>query len=217
MVEDDEEIAQLLSIYLQQFGFSIENFTSPMEGLEALKNGSFDLLILDLSLPQIDGLELLKEIRYFSNIPVIISSARGSVTDKVSGLELGADDYLPKPYEPIELVARIKAVLKRSWKETQPIEDFGEFSIDLEKFEIRANGELLHLTKGEFEVLKYMLESRGKVLSREAIAENADSIHWDSVDRTVDVIVSRVRTKLGDTPKNPKYIRSVRGVGYQFL
>jgi len=220
MIEDDEEIGQLLSTYLQQFDFNVESKTDPIDGLEALKSGNFNLLILDLSLPKIDGIELLTEIRKFSNIPIIISSARNSVADKVNGLNLGADDYIPKPYEPIELVARIKAVLKRinnSNSSQEHIEKFDEFEIDNNKFEIFQNGKKLDLTMAEFEVLKMLLKHRGVAFSREMIADEASSIHWDSVDRTIDVIISRIRHKIGDNPKKPKYIKSIRGVGYKFL
>jgi two-component system OmpR family response regulator len=223
LIEDDEEIIELLSIYLQQFGFIIESFTTPSSGLEALKRegSSFQLVILDLSLPEIDGLELLKLIRKFSKIPLIISSARGSVRDKVTGLNLGADDYIPKPYEPIELIARINAILKRSsssQNESEKDEEtIGDFSIDKNQFKIYQNGEALNLTMAEFEVLKLFLKSRGKVLSRDLILDTVPSLGWDSVDRTVDVIISRIRHKIGDNPKSPKYIKSVRGAGYQFM
>jgi two-component system OmpR family response regulator len=215
MIEDDEEISELLTIYLEQFNFEVESFTDPEQGLEILRREEFSLLILDLSLPKIDGIELLKQLRAFSQIPVIISSARGSVSDKVNGLSLGADDYIPKPYEPIELVARIKAILKR-FTVTEFKESFGEFQLDRDKMEILQGEKKLELTKAEYETLKYFLENRDVVLSRERIAEDVESIHWDSVDRTIDVIVSRIRQKIGDSSKSPKYIRSVRGVGYKF-
>jgi two-component system OmpR family response regulator len=215
MIEDDEEISELLTIYLEQFNFEVESFTDPEQGLEILRREEFSLLILDLSLPKIDGIELLKQLRAFSQIPVIISSARGSVSDKVNGLSLGADDYIPKPYEPIELVARIKAILKR-FTVTEFKESFGEFQLDRDKMEILQGEKKLELTKAEYETLKYFLENRDVVLSRERIAEDVESIHWDSVDRTIDVIVSRIRHKIGDSSKSPKYIRSVRGVGYKF-
>jgi two-component system OmpR family response regulator len=212
MIEDDGEIAELLSLYLNQFGFQLENFQDPIDGVEEVKKGSYQLLILDLSLPNLDGIEVLQKIRKFSDIPIIISSARGSVTDKVKGLQLGADDYLPKPYEPIELVARVNAILKRSGKVEKSV-----FRVDGERLEIYQKGEILNLTRAEFEVLKALLESDGKVLSREDIATSSPSIRWDSVDRTIDVIISRIRHKIGDTPKSPKYIRSIRGEGYQLI
>jgi two-component system OmpR family response regulator len=215
MIEDDEEISELLTIYLQQFNFEVESYADPEQGLEILRREEFSLLILDLSLPKIDGIELLKQLRAFSQIPVIISSARGSVSDKVNGLSLGADDYIPKPYEPIELVARIKAILKR-FTTVEFKESFGEFQLNRDKMEILQGEKKLELTKAEYETLKYFLENRDVVLSRERIAEDVESIHWDSVDRTIDVIVSRIRQKIGDSSKSPKYIRSVRGVGYKF-
>jgi len=213
MIEDDEEIAELLALYLQQFNFNIENFTDPQIGIEKLKNSSFELLILDLSLPNIDGLEVLKIVREFSDIPIIISSARGSVPDKVKGLSLGSDDYLPKPYEPIELVARIKAILKRVSKFKK--ENFKGFLIDKEKFEISKDGNIIDVTKAEFEILRLFLENRGKLFTRDQILESTSSMDWSSIDRSVDVLISRIRTKIGDISKT--YIKSVRGVGYKFM
>jgi two-component system OmpR family response regulator len=214
IIEDDEELSELLSLYLQQFNFRVTEFSDPREGLRELKSGAFDLLILDLSLPHIDGIELLKELREFSQIPVIISSARGSVIDKVKGLDLGADDYLPKPYEPVELIARVKAILKRV---TPPPQLQSDFVIDSDRGEILFNGELLQLTGAEYQTLKLLLESRGKILSREMIADSVSSIQWDSTYRSVDVIISRIRHKIGETPREPKYLKSVRGVGYKLV
>ncbi len=217
MIEDDEEIAELLLLYLQQFGYSAENFSNPLNGLKALQSNSYSLLILDLSLPKIDGLELLKEIRKFSNIPIIISSARGSVRDKVEGLNLGADDYLPKPYEPIELIARIKAILKRM--SNNEINKFNSyvpfFTIDSNR--IFKNGEYINLTGAEYEIMKIFIENSGKILSRDEILDQAKSISWDSIDRTIDVIVSRIRHKIENNPRTPEYILSIRGVGYKFV
>lgn len=213
MIEDDEEIAELLALYLHQFNFQIENYTNPNIGIEKIRKSNFELLILDLSLPDIDGLEVLKIIREFSNIPIIISSARGSVSDKVKGLNLGADDYLPKPYEPIELVARVKAVLKRVIKVKSKVPE--RFYIDKDRFEISKNGKILELTKAEFEILKLFLENKGEIFSRDQILESTSSMEWSSVDRSVDVLISRIRNKIGDVNKN--CIKSVRGFGYKFV
>jgi two-component system OmpR family response regulator len=211
MIEDDEEIAELLALYLQQFGFQIENYINPNIGIEKIRDSNFELLILDLSLPNLDGLEVLKIIREFSDIPIIISSARGSVSDKVKGLNSGADDYLPKPYEPIELIARVKAVLKRVTK----TKIHQGFFINKERLEISKNGKILELTKAEFEILKLFVENQGKIFSRDQILENTSSMEWSSVDRSVDVLISRIRNKIGDSDKN--YIKSVRGFGYKFI
>jgi len=213
MIEDDEDIAELLALYLNQFNFNIENYTEPQQGIDKLKDGDFQLLILDLSLPNIDGLEVLKIVREFSDIPIIISSARGSVPDKVKGLDLGSDDYLPKPYEPIELVARIKAILKRVARYENRVAD--GFTINSDRFEILKDGKILGLTKAEFEILKLFLENMGKLFTRDQILESTSSMDWSSVDRSVDVLISRIRSKIGDSSKN--YIKSVRGVGYKFV
>jgi two-component system OmpR family response regulator len=148
-------------------------------------------------------------------IPIIISSARGDTSDKVVGLELGADDYIAKPYEPGELVARIQAVLRRYRKAQE--ERSEEFRVDRDKMLIYKGGEVLDLTVAEYEVLALLIENRSRVLSRDYILENTSSMHWDSIDRSVDVIISRIRKKLGDEPKSPKYIKSVRGIGYKFV
>jgi len=214
IIEDDEELSELLSLYLHKFNFSTTQFSDPRSVIDSLKESNFNLIILDLSLPFIDGIDLLKEIRKFSEIPVIISSARGSVDDKVNGLSLGADDYIPKPYEPIELVARVKAVLKRVEKSEPKNSDF---TIDISKRVILKEGKSIELTKAEFDVLKLLLENRGQIFSRDMISDAVTSIQWDSVDRTIDVLISRIRQKIGDNSRNPKYIKSVRGVGYQFL
>jgi len=215
MIEDDEEIAELLELYLQQFNFQIENYTNPETGIEKLRNGSFELLILDLSLPKIDGLDVLKLIREFSDIPIIISSARGSIPDRVKGLNLGSDDYLPKPYEPIELVARMKSILKRCSKKSQTGTIPKDFVIYKSRFEILKDGKVIDLTKAEFEILKLFLENRGSLFTRDQILESTSSMEWSSVDRSVDVLISRIRTKIGDSKKN--HIKSVRGIGYKFV
>ncbi len=215
MVEDDPDIAELLEEYLAKFNIQLRNIENPKHLMDILKNERYDLLILDLTLPYMDGLEVCKRVRERYDIPIIISSARGDTSDKVVGLELGADDYIAKPYEPRELVARIQAVLRR-YKRVQE-EGSGEFRVDRDKMLIYKGNQVLELTVAEYEVLALLIENRGRVLSRDYILENTSSMHWDSIDRSVDVIVSRIRKKLGDDPKSPKYIKSVRGVGYKFV
>ena len=214
MVEDDPDIAELLEEYLSKFNIKLRNIENPKYLMDILKNEEYDLLILDLTLPYMDGLEVCKRVRERYEIPIIISSARGDTSDKVVGLELGADDYIAKPYEPRELVARIQAVMRR-YKKTKDKE--GEFTVDREKMQIYKGEEALELTVAEYEVLALLIENRGRVLSRDYILENTSSMHWDSVDRSVDVIVSRLRKKLGDDSRNPRYIKSIRGIGYKFV
>lgn len=215
MIEDDEEITELLREYLSQYGMSVRGFAKPSLALNSLEIDSYDLIILDLSLPEMDGLELCRVIREKFDTPLIISSARGDLSDKVTGLELGADDYLPKPYEPRELVARIKSLLRRYKKSF--IESQSDFRVDEDKMQIFKDDNLLELTLAEYEILKLLIEKRDLVISREFIANNVNSINWDSSDKSINVIISRVRQKIGDNPKNPKYIKSIRGVGYKFV
>jgi two-component system OmpR family response regulator len=215
MLEDDEEITALLKQFLKKFNMNINSFTTPSSALNSLSIDKYDLMILDLSLPEQDGLEVCKKVRETSDIPIIISTARGDLSDKVIGLELGADDYIPKPYEPRELVARINTILRR-YKNSATTTN-KEFIIDEIKMQILKDSSVLDLTMAEYEILKILLNSPQSVISREYIANNVDSIKWDSSDRSIDVIISRIRHKIGDEPKNPKYIKSIRGVGYKFI
>lgn len=217
MIEDDRELAELLTQYLAKFNIVVKNFENPKKALEELnKNKNYDLMILDLSLPEMDGIEVCKKVAQEEDIPIIISSARSDDTDKIVALEVGADDYLAKPYNPRELVARIQAVLRRKEKKSKKITVCGEFELDEEGFTIKKNGEPLNLTSAEFELLSMLIKNKGRVLSRDYILDNTTYLNYDSIDRTVDVIIGRIRKKIGDDPKNPKYIISVRGLGYKF-
>lgn len=215
MIEDDPDITRLLTDYLVQYGFELTGFSDPKAALNSLEMDHYDLIILDLSLPHMDGLDVCRHIVAKYPIPIIISTARSSLGDKVIGLELGADDYLPKPYDPRELVARIHSVLRRQKGSTARQE--GEFHVDSERMVILKNDTPLKLTQAEYEILKLMIEKRGFVISREFIANNVDVIRWESSDRSIDVIVSRIRQKIGDDSKNPRYIKAIRGAGYKFL
>jgi two-component system OmpR family response regulator len=211
MIEDDLEITELLSRFLAKYNMHVNGIQTPSSALNALKIDHYDLIILDLSLPEIDGLELCKIIRKSYDTPIIISTARGDLSDKVMGLELGADDYLPKPYEPRELVARIQTVLRR-YKTVESIHKDGDFSIDEDKMQIKKDDEILELTLAEYEILSLFIKKIGIVISRDFIANNVDAIGWESSDRSIDVIVSRIRQKIGSD-----YIKTIRGVGYKFV
>ncbi len=211
MVEDDLEIAELLSRFLARYNMDVNSIPTPSNALNALKIDHYDLIILDLSLPEIDGLELCKMIRKSYDTPIIISTARGDLSDKVMGLELGADDYLPKPYEPRELVARIQTVLRR-YKTVESAQKESDFRIDEQRMQITQKGKLLELTLAEYEILRLFMQKSGIVVSRDFIANNVDAIGWESSDRSIDVIISRIRQKIG----NDK-IKTIRGVGYKFI
>lgn len=216
LVEDDLEMTDLLEQYLGAQGYDLFSLTSPLAAVDKLHTQNFDLVLLDLSLPEMDGLELCRRIKSeFPLLPVIISTARGDVDDKVIGFESGADDYIAKPYDPKELAARIRSHLRRSRQLAlyeEPV-----FTVDEQKYRIYKEGELLELTMAEYEVFALLLRHRPRVLSREFIVNSVSSIQWESSDRSINVIVGRIRSKIGDDVKQPRYIKSVRGTGYQYI
>jgi len=217
MVEDDLEIVELLEEYLKRYNIETLSLSLPSVALQKLENESFDLILLDLGLPQMDGLKLCKIIKEnYPHIPIIISTARADVSDKVVAFEVGADDYISKPYDPRELVARIEAHIRR-YKNFKINKDRDIFSVDRAKMVIYHNGKALNLTLAEFEIFALLLEKKQQVVSREFIINSINSIKWDSSDRSIDVIVSRIRHKINDNPKEPKYIKSIRGVGYKYI
>lgn len=217
MIEDDLELADIIIRYLSSFDLEVSNTDSPYTGLSIIKNEpSYELLILDLTLPEIDGLELIPKIREFSKIPIIITSARDDILDKVMGLERGADDYLPKPYNPRELSARIKAILKRSHPEVtdEPLEIF---QLKLPDMQIFFQGKLLDLTMAEFDILKLLIQRKGGVVSREDFIYDSFHIEDDSSLKNIDVMISRIRNKIAQIDNKEVYIKSVRGIGYQLI
>ena len=217
MVEDDSEITTLLEEYLPRYDIELFSVSLPSTALEKLNVEKFDLVLLDLGLPEMDGLELCRIIKKaHPSLPVIISTARVDVSDKVVAFDAGADDYIAKPYEPRELVARIQAIIKRYAQfTTQTTEDL--FSIDKVKMQITKSGEVLDLTLAEYEIFTLFLEKKHQVVSREFIVNSIDAVRWESSDRSIDVIVGRIRQKIGDNSKNPQYIKSIRGVGYKYI
>ncbi len=213
MVEDDPDITTLLVNYLKKFGIAVDAVAFPSAGLERLRERRYDLVILDLTLPQIDGLELCKAIRGRTDIPILISSARSDINDKVVALKYGADDYLPKPYEPDELIARIKSVLRRCRVDSSA--NHKPLMLNEAEQTIVCNGIPLFLTRGEYEVLSLLIRHPNQTLGRDFLLNNTRSIGWDSSARTVDVIISRLRKKIEPDLKNPRFIHSVRGSGYR--
>jgi len=218
MIEDDSEFASLLSEYLIKFNIKVTNFEDPYLGLSAgVKN--FDLLILDLTLPGMDGLEVCKEIREKYDIPIIISSARSDVSDRVVGLQIGADDYLPKPYDPKEMHARIMSLIRRYKKTTTEKEETiseSAFRIDEKRHEIYFEDRALSLTPAEYEILEYLIKQHSFSVSREQLVYHCKSLK-DKDSKSLDVIIGRLRTKIGDNSKKPEHIFSVRGIGYKLI
>ncbi len=216
LIEDDSVLAELLVNYLQNCNYTVKVNDDPTQVLPLLENERFDLIILDLSLPKMDGLFLCEQITNKFDIPIIISSARGEVSDKVLGLEKGADDYIPKPFDPRELVARIQALLRRNKPTSNTFEEFSnDFQVDTGKMIIYHQSKPLDLTVAEYGILYFLLKQRGIVLDRGTILDNVEGLSLESDERSVDVIISRLRSKLGDNPRTPKYIESIRGIGYR--
>lgn len=214
LIEDDTEITELLERYLRQYGMDVIAYTHPETALSSLSIESYDAVLLDLTLPQIDGLEVCRRLRERTDIPIIISSARHDLSDKVIALEYGADDYLPKPYEPRELVARIQSHLRRYTGAVTRI--LSLFHVDIDKMCIEKEGDELPLTVAEYELLALLIKHKGNVISRDFIANNVNAIGWESTERSIDVLIGRIRRKIEADPKKPLFIRSVRGVGYKF-
>jgi len=219
MIEDDLELAEILAEYLEQFDIKTTISEEPYIGLSYLDNDKFDLIILDLTLPGLDGLEVCKEIRKKHTTPIIISSARHDLTDKITALENGADDYLPKPYDPLELRARIMSLLRRDHQDfktnKKTIKKTKDLVLDEEKMSIKFLGDELNLTVAEYEILAYLIKKEGGVVSREELIYNINAINEDTTNKSIDVMIGRIRNKLGENSKNPKYIHPIRGIGYK--
>jgi two-component system OmpR family response regulator len=217
MIEDDVELADILCTFLKRYNINVTNYDDPYLGISALSLSKYDLLILDLSLPGLDGLEICKEVRAKSNIPIIISSARSDLEDKIIGLELGADDYLPKPYEPKELYARIMSVLRRYKKSLQSTDESetSELHLKEESHTIFFRNVPLTLTPAEYDVLAYLIKKNNCVVSRAELLGSTPSLNEENESRSLDVLISRIRTKLCESSKEPKLIHSVRGIGYR--
>jgi len=212
MIEDDPEFAELLSEYLSQFDIKITNYEDPFLGLSAGVK-KYDLMILDLTLPGMDGLEVCEEVVRKYDLPVIISSARSDISDKVKSFELGAYDYLPKPYDPKEMYARIMSILNRVNKEKGNQNNLPKSDFEIRGDTIYFKGQALSLTPAEFEVLSLLVKHQGITQSREQIINTSGTMSIDSQGKSLDVIISKIRTKIGDN----KRIQAVRGVGYKLV
>lgn len=221
VIDDDISLNELLTTYLSGFGFEVHTASNPVSALERLKEQPVDLIILDVMMPDMDGFAVLKALRETSRVPVIMLTACGDLTDRVVGLELGADDYLPKPFEPRELLARVRSVLRR-YDGRRP--DNGEtadpghgLALHPESKQALLNGAKLDLTTMEYDLLELLAAHKGRVLSRDFIMDRLKGYEWEAYDRSIDIAVSRLRAKLGDTPSDPRFIKTVRGAGYMFI
>lgn len=221
VVDDDRETRDLLSMYFREQGFDIDAVRDGPDMDAWLAANSTDLVILDLMLPGEDGLSLARRLRADYKLPIVMISARGEEIDRIVGLEVGADDYVPKPFNPRELLARVRAVLRRSAPDTSPATDtgvveFGPFRLDVEQRLLFREGEEIDLSRAEFDLLHIFADHPNRVLSRDSIMDLLSGRERDPFDRSIDVRVTRLRHKIEEDPAQPHFIRTVWGVGYQF-
>ncbi len=219
MIEDDQSLSSLMAEYLGGHGLRVTARASAAEGLAALRRGDFDALVLDVMLPDLDGFEVCRRVRAESDIPILMLTARGEETDRIVGLELGADDYLPKPFNPRELAARLRAILRRTGQSVAQRERmlrFGRLEIDRDARVVRVDGEARGLTAYQFDLLLTLAENAGRVMSRQALMDRLKGESLEAFDRSLDVHVSRIRSAIEDDPKHPRRIITVRGAGYVF-
>ncbi len=216
VIDDDERLRTLLAEYLGGRGYTVLTAEGGAVGLARLRSGGVDLVILDVMMPDLDGFEVCRRLRSFSKVPVIMLTARGDELDRIVGLEIGADDYMPKPFNPRELLARVQAVLRRT--EASPQVDgtlrAGPLTVDVDRRIVTLHGDGLTLTTTEFEILRTLVANAGRVIPRERLMELARGEEWAAFDRSVDVHISHLRRKLGDDSRQPIFIKTVRGVGY---
>jgi DNA-binding response OmpR family regulator len=214
VIDDDARLRDLLSEYLGSRGFAVDTAADGEAGLATLRGSAVDLVVLDVMMPGKDGFEVCRELRTFSRVPVVMLTARGDEMDRIVGLEIGADDYLPKPFNPRELLARI--VLRRTEvpQEAGGVLRAGPIEVDPDRRTVTVEGNAVALTTTEFEILRVLVANAGRVIPRERLMELARGEEYAAFDRSVDVHVSHIRRKLGDDPRNPTWIKTVRGVGY---
>lgn len=216
VVDDDEKIVCVLEAYLVKEGYTVE---VAFDGLTALKKAKQkpDIILLDLMLPDLDGISVCREIRKHSKVPIIMLTARDGENDRITGLEIGADDYVVKPFSPREVMARIRAVLRRSNQVNENILSYSGIRLDIASRNIEVNGNIVELTPTEFKLLELFLKYPNRVFSRLQLIERIQDIAFEGYERTVDTHVKNLRKKIGDSPGEPQYIKTVYGVGYKFV
>jgi len=217
LIEDDSRLAEMVRDYLGGAGFRVERAQNGAGGLALQAREAFDVVVLDLMLPDMDGLDVCRQIRSRANLPILMLTARGDAMDRVIGLELGADDYLPKPFEPRELLARLRAILRRGLSPTKTdVLRFGRLEIDRGAREVRLDGETRTLTSYQFALLLALAEHAGRVMSRDALMDLLKAQPQEAFDRSIDVHISRIRAVIEDDARKPRRVITVRGVGYVF-
>ncbi|HPP31583.1 MAG TPA: response regulator transcription factor [Soehngenia sp.] len=217
VVEDQKDISDIVSKYLEKEGYEVKCAYDGLSALDYIANESFHLIILDIMLPFIDGFQILEEIRKFSNTPVIMLTARELEVDRLKGFDLGADDYVVKPFSPRELVKRVKVIFKRIYNESnESIIEYKELKLYLKSMKLVKNDEEIDLTTTEFNLLKVFMENRGIILNRDQIIALSFGNDYEGFDRNIDSYIRRIRKKIEDDPANPKYLVTKYGAGYMF-
>ena len=216
LIEDDGRLAEMVSDYLGQSGFRVSRAANGAAGLQMQGADSYDIVVLDLMLPDMDGLDVCRQLRRRGGIPILMLTARGDAMDRIVGLEMGADDYLPKPFEPRELLARVRAILRRGRGIAESILRFGRLEIDCDAREVRLNGEPKALTSHQFGILLAMARRAGHVMTREALMDIMRNEPLEAFDRSIDVHSSRIRAAIEDDHRRPRRVITIRGAGYVF-
>lgn len=223
IIDDDKKLCRLIKEYLEPFGFSVEFQHNGNDGLKAISEKEYDAIILDVMLPCMDGFEVLRQLRRISDVPVLMLTARGDEVDRIAGLEIGTDDYLPKTFSVRELLARLRAVLRRTrtsrFKEETTEEEIKirELRIIPSRRLVMLNDKPLDLTPVEYELLLSLAKAKGRVKTREILLDEIAGRDWIVFDRSIDVHISSLRKKLNDDPQNPKFIRTIRSAGYMMI
>ena len=221
IAEDDSDIVEILRLYLENEGYDIVSALNGEDALREFNNSKIDLAIIDIMMPKIDGIELIKRIREVSNIPILILSAKNMDSDKILGLNIGADDYLTKPFNPLEVVARVKSCLRRYFElnSSKANENsfiiIGDLELDTLAFSLKKCDETISLTPTEYKIVALLMKSPGKIYTKMQIYENVNGDYFSSDDNTLMVHISKIRDKIEDDPKNPLYLKTVRGLGYK--
>jgi DNA-binding response OmpR family regulator len=222
VVDDEKNIVDVVKAYLESNGFKVLTAMDGETAMQIFNNDTIHLIVLDLMLPKLSGEEVCQRIRNISNVPIIMLTAKADEDERIKGISIGADDYLTKPFSVRELVVRVRALLRRSYRDFTPMADIlnfnnGDLEVDVKKMLIRKKGNDIRLTPNEFKVLKVFLINPGQIFSREQLVEKAFGIDYEGFDRTVDTYIKNIRQKIEDNPKEPKYITTVYGIGYKFM
>lgn len=222
VVDDEPKIVEVVEAYLKKEGFDVLTAEDGEKALKLFKNKVIHLVILDLMLPKVSGEEICNRIRATSDVPIIMLTAKSEEDDKIEGLAIGADDYLTKPFSARELVGRVKALIRRSYRDSSPLADYlifnnGDLEIDINKMKVKKDGQYVNLTTNEFKILLALLTNPGQIFSREQLVERAFGLDYEGFDRTIDSHIKNIRQKIEDNHREPKYIITVYGMGYKFV